>query len=297
MTASSLSQPSADGGQLRPGRPGITRFSFVRIVLGVLAVVLPVALTMFLVHQLVEKSMRGLWPQLLAATLCVVGYRLYVQRIERRPMAELAGAGAGRELGAGLLLGSLLFAGVIATMAMLGGYRVDGASDWEVLMVPLTELVLVALFEETLFRGVLYRNLERSLGSWSALGISSLVFGLAHLPNANVTVAGIAVTVVAGLLFAAAYLVTRRLWLAIGIHFAWNFMSDAIFSVTTSGHPGKGILKGTTVGPEWLSGGAYGVEASLVTLVALGAVTAALLGLARRRGQLLTKAEAQARRN
>jgi len=296
MTASSLSQPSADG-QLRPSRSGITRFSLVRIVLGTLAVVLPVALTMFLVHQLVEKSMRGLWPQLLAATLCVLGYRLYVHRIERRRMAELSGAGAGRELGAGLLLGSLLFVGVIGTMAMLGGYRVDGTSGWEALLVPLTELVLVALFEETLFRGVLYRNLERLLGSWAALAISSLVFGLAHLPNANVTVAGIAVTVVAGLLFAAAYLVTRRLWLPVGMHFAWNFMSDAIFSVTTSGHPGKGILKGQTVGPDWLSGGAYGVEASLVTLVALSAVTVVLLALAHRRGQFLTKADAQARRN
>jgi len=297
MTASSLSQPSADGGQLRRKPSGITRFSLVRIVLGALAVVLPVALTMFLVHQLVEKGMRGLWPQLLAAALCLLGYRFYVRRVERRPMAELAGTGAGRELGAGLLLGSLLFIGVIGAMAMFGAYRVDGTGGWEALLVPLTELVLVALFEETLFRGILYRNLERSLGSWAALAISSLVFGLAHLPNANVTLAGIAVTVVAGLLFGAAYLVTRRLWLPVGMHFAWNFMSDAIFSVTTSGHPGKGILKGQTVGPDWLSGGAYGVEASLVTLVALSAVTVVLLTLARQRGRFLTKTEARARRN
>lgn len=274
-------------------RRGWLRFSLVRILLGTLAVVLPVALSMALVHQLVDKPLRGLWPQLLAAALCVAGYRLYVRQVERRPLDLFAPQGAARELGLGLLLGAGLFLAVIGVLAASGAYQVTGSNRWTAMLAPLTEMILVALFEEILFRAVVQRNLERSLGSWAAVAISALIFGLAHLPNANVTAAAAGVTVVAGVMFAAAYLATRRLWLAVGLHFAWNFMSDGIFSLTTSGHPGKGMLQGRTGGPEWLSGGAYGIEASLVTLVLLAAAAIGLLAIARRRGHLLSRAEAR----
>lgn len=286
LAASAVTPPSA--------RRGWLRFSLVRIVLGTLAVVLPVALTMVLVHQLVDKSLRGLWPQLVAAALCVAGYRLYVRKVEGRSTVEaFATRGAGRELCTGLLVGAGCFLAVIGVLAASGAYRVTGSAGWAVVLVPLTELTLVALFEEILFRAVLQRNLERSLGSWPAVAISAVVFALAHLPNANVTAAAIGVTVVAGVWLAGAYLVTRRLWLAVGMHFAWDFMSDAVFSLTTSGHPGKGILQGRTGGPEWLSGGAYGVEASVVTLVVLAVAAGVLLAVARRRGHLLTRAQAR----
>lgn len=275
---------------------GVTRFSMVRIVLGTLAVALPVALTLILVQQLVDKPMRAYWQQALAAVLCVLGYWLYVRKVERAAMDAFAGGaeGAMRGLGAGLLLGGALFVTVIGILAASGAYHVTGYNAWTVLLKPVTELVLVALIEEILFRAVLQRNLERSLGSWAAIAISSLVFGLAHLPNANVTFAAIGVTVVAGVLFAAAYLVTRRLWLPLGMHFAWNYLSDAVFSIPTSGHPAKGILQGQTSGAQWLSGGAYGVEASLVTLVVLSIASVVLLAAARRRGQLLGRAGARA---
>lgn len=270
-----------------PTSSGWRRFSLVRIVIGVLAVALPVVLTMFLVHQLVDKPLRGLWPQLVAAALCVGGYRLYVRVVERRVPAELATAGAWRELGSGVAIGAGLLAAVIGVLAVAGAYRVTGSNGWGVLAAPCTEAILVALFEELLFRGVLQRNLERALGSWPALMVSAILFGAAHIPNAGVTVTAVGVTIVAGLMFGAAYLATRRLWLAAGIHFGWNFASDAIFSVTTSGHPGKGILAGRLAGPDWLAGGAYGIEASLVTLAALALVTWGLLAVARRRGHLV----------
>lgn len=288
LAASPVTSPSV--------RHGWLRFSLVRIVLGALAVIVPVALTMVLVHQLVDKSVRGLWPQLVAAALCVAGYRLYVRKVERSAVEVFARAGAGRELGLGLLLGAGLFLAVIGVLAAAGAWQLTGSNAWTAILVPLTELTLVALFEEILFRAILLRNIERSLGTWAAIAISSLVFGLAHVPNANVTPLAIGVTIVAGVWLAGAYLATRRLWLAVGMHFAWNFMSDAVFSLTTSGHPGKGMLQGRTGGPAWLSGGAYGVEASLVTLVVLAAASVALLAVARRRGHLLGRVEAGAAR-
>ncbi|WP_296948166.1 CPBP family intramembrane glutamic endopeptidase [uncultured Massilia sp.] len=284
IAVSPVSSPAPSS--VTPLAAGWRRFALLRILAGTALIVLPVGLTMFAAHQLVDKSMRGLWPQLLAAALCVLGYRCYVRSVEGRAMTEFGRAGAGRELGTGLALGAAMFLLAIGILAAAGAYRVSGSNGWSALLVPSTELVLVALFEETLFRGVLQRNLERALGTWPSVAFSAILFGLAHLPNANATAAAIGVTVVAGLLFAAAYLATRRLWLAVGMHFAWNFMSDAIFSVTTSGHPGKGILAGSTAGPDWLSGGAYGIEASVVTLAVLTLFALGLFAAARRRGML-----------
>lgn len=269
-----------------PADAGLFRFSLVRILVGILAVVAPVALTMILARQLVEKSMRGHWPQLLAAALCLAGYWLYVRKVEKRALTELSSPRAGLELGAGLLLGAAAFGATIGILYLAGAYQVTGSNGPGVMLKPLTELVLVALFEELLFRGVLFRNIERSLGSRNALLLSAVVFALAHLPNAGITILAVGATAAAGLMFAAAYLVTRRLWLVIGMHFAWNFMLDAVFPVPVAGHPVKGLLQGQLSGPEWLSGGAYGVEATAATLFVVLAVAGCLVAIARRRGHL-----------
>jgi membrane protease YdiL (CAAX protease family) len=280
MTASSLT-PAQHGDATR-----FTRFSIVRILLALLAVCIPVALTLILVHQIPDKSMRWVWPTLLAAALGTAGYLLYVRRVEQRRAVELAGPAATRELGKGLALGTGLLVLIVGVLAASGSYRVTGLGSLSVLISPFAEMVMVALLEEILFRGVLFRITERSLGSWAAFIISSVLFAAAHLPNENITVLAVGNTFAAGLMFAAAYMATRRLWLAIGIHFAWNFLSVAVFSVPNSGNPAKGLLNVQIAGPEWLTGGAYGVEASAVTLVVLLAATVWLLQAAIRRGQV-----------
>lgn len=262
---------------------GIARFSLVRIVLAILATCVPIAIVMVLAHQIPDKSLRAVWPQLLAAALAVAGYLAYVRRIEVRRADELGVQGLWRELAAGMALGGLLLVAILGVLAAAGSYRILGVGSADRLLKAAAEMALVALAEEIVFRGVLFRIPERALGTRFALLLSGVLFALAHLPNENVTMLAIANTAMAGLLFSAAYLVTRRLWLPIGLHFAWNFLSDAVFSVPTSGHPAKGLLLGRLSGPEWLSGGAYGVEASAVTLVALGASTVVLLTLARKR--------------
>lgn len=258
-----------------------------RIVIATLALVLPVALTLILVQQTLEKSMRQVWPPLLCAALCIAGYALYVRKVEKRQLAELSRAGAGPELGAGLAIGGAAFLVAIGALMASGVFHIVGVNRWTALLSPISELILVAFFEEILFRGIIFRIVEKSLGSWLSLLLSAILFALAHLPNAGISVLGVAVTAVAGLMFGAAYLVTRRLWLAVGIHFAWNFMSDAVFSLPSSGHPAKGLLQGQLAGPEWLSGGAYGIEASLLTLIVIGAATLWLLMAADRRGRLI----------
>lgn len=269
---------------------GLARFTIVRILLALLAVCVPVALVLVLSNQIPDKALRAYWPPVLAAVAGYAGYAFYVRRVEARAPCELRGPAIGRELGVGLAAGTALFLAIVGVLALSGSYRLTGSGDWAVLAKSFTEMVFVALVEEILFRGVLFRIPERSLGSWGALALSSLVFALAHLPNEGVTLLAVANTAVAGLMFAAAYLATRRLWLAIGAHFAWNFVSDGLFSLPTSGHPARGLLQGQLSGPEWLTGGAYGLEASVLTLVLWSLAAALLLRHALRTGRFVARA-------
>jgi membrane protease YdiL (CAAX protease family) len=262
----------------------------VRLLLGILAVVLPVALTMALTQQLLDKSMRQLWPQLLAAALCVAAYGLYVHKVERRAVTELSRVGAGRELALGVLLGSALFLLAVGAIGAAGAFYVTGHAPWTVMIKPFAEMVLVASFEEILFRALFFRIIENWLGSTVALALSGLVFALTHLPNDNSTLLTFVITALAGIMFCATYMVTRRLWLAIGTHFIWNFMGEAVFSLPVSGHPAKGMLQGQLSGPEWLSGGAYGIEGSAITLAVIGVAALWLLIIAARRGQFMAPA-------
>ena len=226
---------------------------------------------------------------LIKALVLVGAYWAYVHWWERRPVRELSVSGAVPELLAGLLLGGLLFSGVVAVLAAFGAYSLEAVGTLgdlaAVVASMLPKMGAGALIEELLFRLLLLRLLERSFGTAWALAISSLVFGLAHLGNAGATpLIGIMVGVEAGLLLGAAYLLTRRLWLCAALHLAWNFVQGAVFSIAVSGHSGDGWLRGSLRGPAWLTGGAFGAEGSIASVVLCLAATGLLLMLAHRRG-------------
>ena len=114
--------------------------------------------------------------------------------------------------------------------------------------------------------------------------LSTVVFVAAHLPG-DINLMGVMVTAAASVAFAAAYQLTRRLWLPIGMHFAWNYLFSAVFSVPVSGHEANGWLQGSISGPEWLGGGAYGIEASASALLVWSVAGVLMLRSVRRRRQ------------
>jgi hypothetical protein len=147
-----------------------------------------------------------------------------------------------------------------------------------VLWLALASSLVTGVFEELLFRGVLFRLVEDSWGSYAALAVSSLFFGAAHLFNPNATwLSAVAIMVEAGIFLGAAYMLTRRLWLPIGIHAGWNFTEGGVFGAAESGTAPHGWLQSTTSGPAWLSGGDFGPEASVVTVMICGALGLALV--------------------
>jgi membrane protease YdiL (CAAX protease family) len=257
----------------------VMAYPLVRIVLGMVLTFAPVPLTMIIASKLVDKPYRIAWPQLLAAVLVWFGYRFYVRRIEKRQPTELATPGMARELGAGLLLGAGLVALTFAVLGALGVYRFDGVNPVGLaLLLPLAELILVGMAEEMIFRGVIFGVTERSLGGRAAIVISAAVFSLAHLPNEDVSLLAMGALAAYGVLQAALYMKTRRLWVCIGSHIAWNYCVSEVFSSTVSGHAASsGLLRGELAGNVMLSGGAFGVEGSLITLLVIGAAAAIAL--------------------
>ena len=209
----------------------------------------------------------------------------YVRLVERRRARELSWGGAVAELGKGAMVGAAFLAGVVGLVAAVGFYHVVAVHPWSALLTPLAIAVMSGYTEELMFRGVLLRIAEESLGTWLALLISSLLFGVVHATNPGATVVStVAIVLEAGVLLGAAYVLTRRLWMAIGIHFAWNFTQAGIFGVNVSGRDAGGLLESQLSGPDLISGGSFGVEASLFAIVIGLAIGAVFLVLAHRRG-------------
>ena len=90
-----------------------------------------------------------------------------------------------------------------------------------------------------------------------------------------------------GVLLAAAYMLTRRLWLCVGMHFAWNFAQGGIFSAAVSGMKATGFLQAQMTGTAWLTGGGFGAEASLVALLLCTIAGILLLLAAARRDHIV----------
>ncbi len=137
-----------------------------------------------------------------------------------------------------------------------------------------TLLILIggAIQEEVVFRALLFRRLERSFGSWIALGISAFLFGMIHFLNPNGSLLGaLAIAAAGGILITGIYILTRSLWWAIGVHLGWNYFEGPVFGTQVSGHNLPGLLSSTLSGPVAWSGGSFGPEAGLPCILLVGA--------------------------
>ncbi len=221
--------------------------------------------------------------------MAIAGFAVYIGHahfIERRAVSELGLTGMGGQFGIGLLVGAGLYAACEGVLIALGIYRIDGINPWSYMLPAIAMAVSSSVFEELLFRGVLFLAVEKWFGSWVALVVSSLVFGLTHLMNAQGTLEGaLYIAVEAGVLLAAAFMLTRRLWLSIGFHMAWNYTQQAIFSSIVSGNDAApGLIRSTIKGPDYLTGGNFGVESSVLALVLCTTTGIVMLVMAHRRG-------------
>lgn len=227
--------------------------------------------------------------QIVLGLAAIALYVAYGKFIERREVAELSTPGLVREWAIGACLGAGLYTACAASLMLLGYYKVEGFNPVVFLLPNLAMAIKSGIFEELLFRGILHKSVEDMFGSWAGIAASSLVFGLLHLLNPAATLGGaIYISIEAGLLLSAAYMVTRRLWICMGLHMGWNYFQSAVFSGVVSGSvTDPGLLNATMQGPEWLTGGTFGMEHSIFALAYCTSVGVILLMIAIRRGHLM----------
>ena len=222
----------------------------------------------------------------IVAASAVLAFWVMVRFIDKRPWATAGfnrqGLAAG--LAGGFAVGAAMLTIGVLVLRMLGAYHVSAVVPSLLVLAPLLAYLAVGVFEETLFRGYIFQTLEGRWGSGVALAGTSLLFGLAHLgnpaPGAShwMRLAGpLQICLEAGLPLGAAYLLTRRWWFPIGIHWAWDYFEGPVYGCPDSGtHDPHTLLHATLSGPALLSGGPFGPEAGLVFLF-VGTLTGVLL--------------------
>lgn len=208
-------------------------------------------------------------------------------RFEKRSVVEFHPRAGMRHLLLGIAGGAVLAGVTIGILALFGGYRITGWGSITGALAVAGTMCAVAVAEEVFFRGIVFRLLLGRWGVLVALIVSSIIFGLLHLINPGASLNGaLSIAIEAGLMLGAAYLLTGSLWLAIGLHFGWNVAIGGIFGTVVSGSDARdSLFTATTAGPDWLSGGNFGPEASIVAIVVCSVVTAVFLVASRRQAR------------
>ena len=225
-----------------------------------------------------------------AIPIILLIYKLLIVRLGEHPRDDLRGTGGLRPLGWGLLGGIVLFSLIVAVAAALGVYRITDEGDLNGLPKALiTSALFPAISEEIVFRGVLFRWLEEFAGSWAALILTAALFGAGHLMNPNASaIAAVGIAFEAGVMLGAAYMLTRSLWLPIGLHAAWNFTQGEIYDIPVSGMPVHGLVDARLCCNPLLTGGGFGLEASVIAMVVATLFGLWLLWMAIKRDRLVT---------
>jgi len=175
----------------------------------------------------------------------------------------------GVALGAGLMLAIFALEAGLGWVQIVGFAWQEGALNAvKALALGLGLYIAVAFTEELMVRGYILQTLAEGLPLGLAVPISSVIFGLLHASNPNASWVSTLNLVIAGIFLALGYVVTRRLWLPIGLHFGWNFFQGTLLGFPVSGTESPTLIRQIESGPDLITGGAFGPEAGLTGLVA-----------------------------
>lgn len=228
----------------------------------------------------------------LSMVLLLLAYAWMLRTFDRVPGNPLSAMGlpGGRRALAdsffGMLLGTAMVFLTVAVIGWLGNLQISadihGLKTGTLLVEVLVVLSTAAMAEEIAFRGYPFQRLMEATGPGGAIALMSALFGAVHLRNPASSTIGLLNTMLIGIVFAVAYLRARTLWLPWGMHWAWNSVLGAGVGLPVSGLDMSVGIRTRATGPLWLTGGAYGPEASVgCTVAALAALVVVLLAFHR----------------
>lgn len=227
-----------------------------------------------------DKNVRNLLKGFFVSSACILSYILFFKNFEKRQITEFSSKGLVQNLAIGTLLGFVMQSLTILIIYLTGNYSVLSVNPVSFILIPFALMFTVAIIEEVLVRGIIFRIIEEKLGSYIALTISSLLFGILHLGNAHSTILSSICITTAGFLFGAIFIYSRNLWVPIALHFAWNFTQSGIFGAITSGNEKtNSLLEAKIQGPTFITGGEFGPEGSIQAIIICLIATVILLVL------------------
>lgn len=234
----------------------------------------------------IQNDVRApLLEEFLLAFLLILGYAAFGALFDRQSGSiAVQGlplrAGWTREAGLGLAIGWGAVVVCVLPMVLIGGIAVvisTQASSWGWLLADAAYFALFALGEEVVFRGYGFQRFALVVGSSGATFGFALFYAIMQALRPGATNVSIAFSVVFSFLLTTAYLRSRALWVSWGLNFAWKASQALIFGLAVSGISSHSpIVEGNPMGPFWLTGGGFGLDASwsacLVLLVAFPVV-------------------------
>jgi membrane protease YdiL (CAAX protease family) len=224
--------------------------------------------------QLVKEVVR-----LLAITIPIYLARRFLDRRSFVSLGVDRKHGISRDILAGFLISGVGVSLLFVIFLAMGWLKVEGFA-WQVdpwsriitaVVIMLLIFAMTAWSEELQARGYWLQNLEEGLNLGWAFILSSLFFSLSHFLNEGFSWMAFLGVFVGSFDLAYGYIRTRRLWLPIGLHLGWNFFLGTIYGFAVSGLEGMPSLVLQSVsGPKLWTGGAFGPEAGLLMLLAVG---------------------------
>ncbi|MBK7986502.1 MAG: CPBP family intramembrane metalloprotease [Niabella sp.] len=164
----------------------------------------------------------------------------------------------------------------IVLAAIIGAtIHIQSIIDISSLYLAFTTMLFIAVFEELMFRGIVFQSLYERFGSVAASISVSLVFGIAHLLNPHISFLAITNVVLAGILLSTMYIATKNLWMPISFHLTWNFTLESVLNSPVSGithnNTSLFLIDWNIVNAQYplLFGGDFGIEGGIVTTVFL----------------------------
>jgi uncharacterized protein len=251
----------------------ILNFPLTKIILGLLLCFAVFILAQQLVGKIldlttIDKNYRNLIKGFIASSFVILSYIYFYRKYEKREIGEFSGKGLLRNTVLGVLIGTFLQGLTILVIYFWGDFRIISVNPFSSIITPLAVAFSVAIFEETLLRGIVFRIVEEKLGSYISLLISAIIFGAAHLLNPDSSLISSVCIGIVGFVLGASYIYSRSLWLPIAIHFSWNFVQSGIFGAITSGNEQTNSLFNTHIsGAELITGGAFGPEGTIQAIL------------------------------
>ncbi|WP_456313826.1 CPBP family intramembrane glutamic endopeptidase [Pseudomonas shirazensis] len=271
----------------------IFNFPVVKIILALLTFMAVVIIGQQIAVKLLDltsldKDYRNLLKGLFVSISCIFSYILFFKKYDKRVVTEFATNRLVKNLFIGFAVGFILQSFTILVIYLNGSYSVVKINPISFILIPFALMFTVAIIEEVLVRGIIFRIIEEKLGSYISLTFSSVLFGVLHLANPNVTLISAICITTAGFLMGATFIYSRNLWMPIALHFAWNFTQSGIFGAITSGNEKtNSLIVAKIQGPEFITGGEFGPEGSIQAIVFCAIGTIIFLVLSQRENKII----------